>query len=125
MNDICTTSLSRDIMALPKRRNLMSDPTISLDELGRLSLFLPGVKAEGHHVTIPLTLDGLKVIRKILQERKKTPKATIGMNGSPTQEMVQAFLRDQRALQGFEKKEEVKAKVKKTIPGLDLSTLTL
>lgn len=128
MNDF-TSSLARDIMSGPKRREKMNrDPTVRLGKNG-LSLFIPGQQADGHHVEIPLTLDGLRTLRGILEERAREERSTIGMRGSPTQGMVDAFLRTaidaKRKEIAEEKAAEARERAARIVPGLDLSTLKL
>lgn len=71
----------------------MTELTIALSDNGGFEVAVPSSTGGLHHVQIPFTLTGLSVLRKLLQERAKQRKATIGMNGSPTQQMVEAWLK--------------------------------
>jgi hypothetical protein len=79
------------------------NPTISLAASGNIAVEIPSVLAEGrsHTVEIPLTLAGLSLMKKILVERQRTARPTIGMTASPVASDIQAFLakreREERA----------------------------
>ena len=46
-----------------------------------------------YHVAVPFTVDGLIMVRQILRDRARSPEAKIGTKASPTQEMVNHFMR--------------------------------
>lgn len=83
----------------------MSKLSIELADNGGFTVEIPSDTTEGaHHVQIPFTQTGLSVLRKLLQERAKERKATLGMNGSPTQQMVDAWLRREREERAVEER---------------------
>lgn len=99
----------------------MHKPTISLADNGGFLLEIPSQTVEGsHHVVIPFTLTGLSILRKVLQERQREARSTIGMNGSPTQAQVEAWLEAER------KQRETETKPKpELLAGLNIEELDL
>lgn len=84
----------------------MSKLSITLAPNGGFEVEVPSQKCNGsHRVQIPFTLSGLSILRKLLQERAREAEHTLGMNGSPTQQMVEAWLRRDKELAVVEKKE--------------------
>lgn len=71
------------------------NPTIFLAPSGAIAIEIPSVLAEGrsHTVEVPMTLAGLSIIKKILQDRQKAQRTpTIGTMGSPVASDIQRFL---------------------------------
>lgn len=62
---------------------------ISLHTSGDLLLQVPN----GHAVRVPMSLDGLRIIRRILQSRQRDREAKIARPAAPTQYMVDAWLK--------------------------------
>lgn len=70
----------------------MSDITIALGPNGTFELFIPGGES-GHHVRVPATTEGLGIIRRVLSARREDLRPTLGKPSSPTQSMVDAWLK--------------------------------
>lgn len=72
----------------------MKDLRISLSRDGQLRVRIPSVLVEGkaHHVRIPTTPEGVRALLRILRARSAATLPTIGTEGSPTQQMVDAWL---------------------------------
>lgn len=70
------------------------NPTIFLAPSGSIAVEIPSVLAEGrsHTVEIPLTLAGLSLLKKILVDRQRAARPTIGMMASPVASDIAAFL---------------------------------
>lgn len=70
------------------------NPTIFLAPSGAIAVEIPSVLAEGrsHTVEIPLTLAGLSLLKKILVDRQRAVRPTIGMMASPVASDIAAFL---------------------------------
>lgn len=66
-------------------------PEIRLNPTGDIELDL-----QGHWVTIPETLEGLRLLRHILIHRQ-AGKARIGEEGAPTQWLIDKWLREDKA----------------------------
>lgn len=71
---------------------------IRLNRNGELTLSIPGKPDKrGHDVVIPLTVDGLAVIRQILLADRRDREAgripSFATEAAPTQEMVKEYLR--------------------------------
>lgn len=109
--------------------------SISLARNGGFHVFIPSdvlADGAGHRVFIPLSIDGLKVLRKLLQDRERAVKEKIGHDSHPTQAQIQAFLVALRTQQSLDarvsatQKEIAQAeKIAAIVPGLDLSGLGL
>ena len=77
---------------------LNSPPTIELDEAHQQFIVrLPGDKALGHGVRIPINLDGLRLLYDTLRRRNELIAMqiapVIGTAGGPTQAIIDEFLR--------------------------------
>lgn len=94
----------------------MSDITITLSGAS-FALCVPSDITGGTHlVQIPFSLEGMKIIRKVLMARQKEADRRIGNASSPTQAMVESWLATERRL----------AREKPlVIEGLDLSGIDL
>lgn len=100
----------------------MTDITISLGPNGGFRCFIPSMTKEGgHHVNIPLSTDGLKALRKLLIQREQAIKATIGQDASPTQQMIEQWLRQMQ----IDREASASAKIKEIVPEVDLSDITI
>lgn len=57
---------------------------------------IPSVLAEGrsHTIEVPLTLAGLSILKKILVDRQRSAKPSIGTMASPVASDIQRFLRE-------------------------------
>lgn len=90
--------------------------TINLAGAG-LSLSVPSDVTGGtHSVAVPFTMEGMKIIRKVLMARQREADRRIGNTSSPTQDMVEKWLSEER------RQLAVKPLV---IEGLDLSGIDL
>lgn len=98
----------------------MADPTLSLHPSGDLLVHFPG-KGRGNWVRIPCTETGLRALRTILQERERSPAATIGMRAVPIQAMINAFMTAERVAERQRLAEE-RRRAERSIP-LDLISL--
>lgn len=95
------------------------NPTISLATSGNFALTIPSSSSTlTHTVEIPPTLDGLRILRKILSARSSTPSARIGEDASPIREQVRLWLLEER-------QQRVLPKPEFDISSLDLSSLDL
>lgn len=68
---------------------------VSLAPSGNIQLEIPSVLAAGrsHCVEIPLTMNGLSLLKKVLLDRQQSPVTpTIGMMASPVASQVHAFM---------------------------------
>jgi hypothetical protein len=77
---------------------LSSPPTIELDEANeRFIVKLPGDKALGHGISFRVDVEGLRLLYDVLRRRNammaQGEAPTIGTKGSPTQQMVDAFIK--------------------------------
>lgn len=101
----------------------MPNPTISLAPSGQIAIEIPSVLAEGrsHTVEVPLTLAGLSIIKKILTDRQRNEKPSIGSLGSPVASDIQRFLREREREDRALAKESAQALAKKyAVEDLDL-----
>jgi predicted DNA-binding ribbon-helix-helix protein len=96
--------------------------TIDLAPSGAFVLGLPSTTSEDfHHVNVPATADGIKILRKILAERQRETRKEIGNTASPIQVQVEAWLTAERR----ERAAEAKAKTEPKSNGVDLSGLNI
>lgn len=94
----------------------MTAVTITLSGSG-LALTVPSdVSGATHTLEVPLNLGGLKIIRKVLTARERESDRRIGNASSPTQEMVEKWLSEERRML---------AQKPLVIDGLDLSNIDL
>lgn len=76
--------------------------TIALSEAGGLTAFIPAIDAQGgHHIEVPLTLAGLTLLKNMLQSREADMRrarhaAKIANRGAMTQQMVDAWLKENK-----------------------------
>lgn len=108
--------------------------TISLGAHGGFELTVPStLEGRTHVVLVPGDSSGLTIIRKVLSARAKAvSRLEIGNAASPTQSMVEAWLREERQRRAFEKLEEAEEKetkrqvaAKAAVAGIDLGDLDL
>lgn len=66
---------------------------IRLDPSGGFFLTIPSTVAEGHTIRIPFSLTGLSLLRTILRNAEERAGEKIGSTFSPTQSMVDEWLR--------------------------------
>lgn len=99
---------------------------VTLRADGRLQIYMPGVKpGVGHSVAIPPNQNGMRTLIHILQQRQRddTPKSVSGQMSSPTQQIVDAWMKDNAP----SKPVAVEAKPKKAssaiLANLDISGL--
>lgn len=67
---------------------------IGLDSDGNLQLFIPSPASVGggHNVSIPATVDGLRLLRETLQAQSLLSDRRLGSAASPTQSDIQALV---------------------------------
>lgn len=70
--------------------------SLSLSPSGDLLLSIPSPTGEAQTVLVPFSVEGLRVIRKVLLARESEPDQRLGHWSEPTQSMVEAFLRNER-----------------------------
>lgn len=107
--------------------------TIALSASGFVLTVPSTLEGRSHTIQVPGDEAGVKIIRKVLTERQKAfAKLEIGHAASPTQAMVQEWLRQDRtaraeaALRASEEKEAKRsAEAKAVLGGLDLGELDL
>jgi hypothetical protein len=68
---------------------------ISLAPSGNFRLTIPSSAGGSHSVEIPLTMDGVRLLKKTLEARVKEVRPTIGMIASPTAADIHKFLQSQ------------------------------
>ena len=70
------------------------NPTVFLAPSGAIALEIPSVLAEGrsHTVEIPLTLAGLSLLKKVLVDRQRQARPTVGMMASPVASDIAKFM---------------------------------
>lgn len=70
------------------------NPTIFLAPSGAIAVEIPSVLAEGrsHTVEIPLTLAGLSLLKKVLVDRQRQARPTVGMMASPVASDIARFM---------------------------------
>lgn len=110
----------------------MTAVTISLGADGGFDLQVPSTLEHRTHVIhIPASTSGLSILRKVLSERNKEI-AKLGNPSSPTQFMVEEWLRQDRINRATEKAAEAEKKetertlaAAKAVEGLDLGSLDL
>lgn len=73
------------------------------------------VEGRSHVLEIPLTVGGLKALRKLLQNREHAADRRLATPASPTQQMVQEWLAEERRISA----------TKPLFEGLDLSSIDL
>lgn len=68
--------------------------TVSLSPSGNIQLEIPSVLAAGrsHVVEIPLSLNGISLLKKILLDRKADPQSSLGKLSSPVASQVHEYL---------------------------------
>lgn len=67
---------------------------VSLAADGRVVVWLPGKRSEGHTIKLAPDANGMLALVRILTQRQLTPDATIsGQMDAPTQSIVEAWLR--------------------------------
>lgn len=112
----------------------MTAVTIALSAAGGFTLTVPStLEGRSHVIQVPGDESGVKVMRKVLVERQKAfAKLEIGHAASPTQAMVQDWLRQDRlarmeakARAEEEKENKRSAEAKALIGDLDLGELDL
>ena len=94
---------------------------------GNFRLDIPSRTGGKHTVSIPQSLDGLRLLRKILMEADATPEPTIGMAAHPTQAQVDAWLKADAAakLKASAERQAVAEREFKERTGLSLEELGL
>lgn len=72
---------------------------IDLGPNGSFRLQIPNGRsgAKGHHIDIPCTLQGLKILRRTLLAAKGEGSKLIGSDAAPIQHMVEQWLQADRA----------------------------
>lgn len=100
------------------------------DDKTKLRVWLHGDKSRGHPVDVPMDLDGLRLLYDLILQREliqitEARNATIGEKGGATQQMVDAWLKNNQvktpsAIAAKEAKEEFEAKY-----GVDLSDIEI
>lgn len=106
-------------------------PTIDIDQASeRLIVFLPSVNAEGegHHVRIPLNLDGLRLLYDTLVQRQRMlvsnrEEVKIATQAALTQAQIDAALKSANARR--ERETEAKRKEKLEELGIDEETMAI
>jgi hypothetical protein len=63
--------------------------------------------ATGHVFRIPLSLNGLRVLKAVLEAKELEPSSKIGSNAIPTQRMVDAFLHSRAVEDANTKKQQM------------------
>jgi hypothetical protein len=100
--------------------------SVRLGPSGTMEVHLPSENSpRGSHVQIPLTLDGLRLLRHILIERQRDHIHRVGRANTPTQQMVHQWLAQAKAEARETAKVEASRNIEALVPGLDLSSLTL
>lgn len=97
---------------------------IILDDDGDMRVHIPGSSGRGHDVYIPLTLEGVRVLKKLLMERKSFEHAKIGEPGSPTNHQIKMWLaREKQTMPKGQPtiREKVKERIEKRKVSLDLN----
>lgn len=104
---------------------------ISLGKNNTLTAFIPSPAGSVRHVSIPLSIDGLRLLRSILRERGNT-MPRVSEPGSPTQHEIDTWLREMRreaTEQAKQKKliaeTEARENLSRTFNGIDLSQFKL
>lgn len=67
--------------------------TIQLSPQGSIQAYIPGDRSLGHWVDIPLDLNGLEVLKYILTRRDSAKRKIVGTDASPTQAMIDDWLK--------------------------------
>jgi hypothetical protein len=76
----------------------MKPLTISLGPEAQLIVTVPSpMSALTHDIAIPLSVGGLRLLVKLLSERRKADDLRIGTQASPIQEQIDHWLRMDRA----------------------------
>ena len=104
-------------------------PSIDIDQASeRLVIFLPSVHAEGggHHVQVPLNLDGLRLLYDTVVQRQRMlrtnrEKVKIASQAALTQAQIEAAL----AGANYRREQEAKEKRRKKLMDLGLDEETL
>lgn len=100
--------------------------SVRLGPNGNMEVHLPSENSpRGSHVQIPLTLDGLRLLRTILIERQRDSIHRVGRANTPTQQMVHQWLAQAKAEARAQAQVRAAEAVEDLVPGLDLSSLTL
>lgn len=70
------------------------NPTISLAPSGAILVEIPSVLAEGRSYTleIPMTLGGLSALKKLLVERQRDTRPTIGTRAMPVASDIARYI---------------------------------
>lgn len=102
----------------------MTDCTIRLNGAG-FSVTIPSdISGNTHTLEVPQSLGGLRILRKILSDRQREEDRRIGTGSSPTQQMVEEWLRTEADILRREQEEERK---KKLLPdsGIDITGIEI
>ncbi len=84
--------------------NSAFDVSIDIGKGQTLQCMIPSRTGASHVVEIPMTVDGLRVLHRILTARKGERNSTLGMEGSPTQAIIRKWLAENRATTNHTKK---------------------
>lgn len=101
---------------------------LSLSPSGELLLSIPSVLAEGRtqELTIPCTVEGLRVIRRILRERVADAEVpSLGKPSEPVASMIAEFLAQERAQKDEERQRRIAQKARIADEILDLAGIDL
>jgi hypothetical protein len=71
---------------------------IHLRSDGNIGVTVPPSKEGGlsHEILVPITLEGVRVLKRLLFIRESQPEATIGQFGAPTRLMIEKWLAEEK-----------------------------
>lgn len=94
---------------------------VDLGDNGEMRVHFPSGKGKGHDIFLPISMEGMRVLKRLLMDHKRNPFAKLGEPGAPTQHQIKLYLAPERA------KSAVKAVAKpsKMLEGLNFDDLDL
>lgn len=71
---------------------------VELSDDGEMRVHIPGSsRGKGHDVYIPMTLPGVRVLNRLLQQRKGNEDSRIGEPGAPSNHVIKMWLAQEKA----------------------------
>lgn len=103
----------------------MTSCTITLAPSGALALSIPSPSGRTQTVEVPCTVEGLRVIRNVLQDRAQEGPKTLGTRSEPTASQIAEFLAEQARDAEETKRRRIAAKAAAADEVLELIGLEL
>lgn len=70
---------------------------VELSETGDMRVRIPGSKnGRGHDVYIPISVEGMRILKRLLMERKGQDNVRLGEPGAPTEHTIKMWLAEEK-----------------------------